>query len=389
MRVLSTEVFRRHKDGRPVVNGFLTYISATDPVLMLCTGYEDYSDAYDDFSICVSEDNGRTWSDPMSWLAGRNVEGGRVRYAEPGVFFDRDTGKLIALTDENFYPNDKLDVDGVCRVVLSTYDPASGLWTGPELLDLTPGRYLAMSFSFPIKTTTGTLLFPAMRPLLGPDSKPIHYKGCWAPADECLTVIGDYLPNGDLSWSVGSPPPVDVERTSRGLDENTIAELSDGRLVIVCRGDNSMFPEKQGYKWVCFSDDGARTWSAPTPLGCDRGEPLESSATGSALFRSFLDGKLYWMGNLCVGGQRAKGNYPRVPLVVAEVQEEPFAIKRDTITIIGDRAPGEPPQVQMSNFRFYQDRVTGDLVVYVTRYAERSAKDWMLADYYRIRVAMG
>lgn len=388
MRLLSTEVFRPHKDGRPVVNGFLTYISATEPVLMLCTGYEDYSDAYDDFSISVSEDNGRTWSEPATWMAGRNTENGRMRYAEPAAFFDQDTGKLIVLIDENFYPNDKLDVDGVCRVVQNIYDPATGVWTGPEPLDLTPGRYLAVSFPFPIKSSTGALLFPAMRPLLDPDGKPFHYKGCWATADECLTIIGEYAPDGKIGWSVGNPPAIDVEQTSRGLDENAIAELPDGRLVIVCRGDNSMFPEKPGYKWVCFSDDGARTWSTPTPLVCDKGPPFESSATGSALFRSIRDGKLYWMGNLCTSGQRAKGNYPRVPLVVAEMQEEPFALKRDTVTIIGDRAPGEPEQVQMSNFRFYQDRENGDLVVFVTRYAERSAKDWMLADYYRIRVAM-
>ena len=42
----------------------------------------------------------------------------------------------------------------------------------------------------------------------------------------------------------------------------------------------------------------------------------------------------------------------------------------------------------MSDFRFYQDRRTGDLVVFVTRYAERNARDWMLADYYRYRVEL-
>jgi len=77
-----------------------------------------------------------------------------------------------------------------------------------------------------------------------------------------------------------------------------------------------------------------------------------------------------------------------VPLVVAEVQEQPFALKRDTITVIGDRAPGEPEKVQVSNFRFYQDRLTGELVVFVTRYAERSEQDWLLADYYRYRVEL-
>jgi hypothetical protein len=42
----------------------------------------------------------------------------------------------------------------------------------------------------------------------------------------------------------------------------------------------------------------------------------------------------------------------------------------------------------MSNFRFYQDRETGDLVLFYTRYSERSTKDWMDADYYRLRVRL-
>ena len=64
MRVLSVDVLRQHQKGRPVVNGFVSYISATEPQLMLCTGFEDYSDGYDDFSTTVSRDNGRTWSAP-------------------------------------------------------------------------------------------------------------------------------------------------------------------------------------------------------------------------------------------------------------------------------------------------------------------------------------
>lgn len=386
MRLRSVEVFRRHENGRPVVNGFLTYVSAVDPVLMLCTGFEDYSDGYDDFTVSLSHDNGVTWGERLPWLASRLVSEGRLRYAEPAALFDADTGKVLVLVDENLYPKDTLDVDGVCGVRLMTFDAASQTWSGPQPVDLTPGRSLAVSFGFPIKTSRGRLLFPAMRPLLGADGKPVHYPGCWATADEPLTVIGEYGATGEVAWHLGRPAPVDVKQTSRGLNENTIAELQDGRLAMVCRGDNSMFPERPGYKWLCFSEDGAESWSAPVPLPCDRGEPLESSSTGSALFRSPHTGKLYWLGNLCTRGQRANGNYPRVPLVVAEVQEEPFALKRDSLFIIGDQGPGEPEQVQMSNFRFYQDRVNGDLVVFVTRYAERSAKDWMLADYYRYRV---
>ena len=92
------------------------------------------------------------------------------------------------------------------------------------------------------------------------------------------------------------------------------------------------------------------------------------------------------MGNLAMDGRRANGNWPRSPLVIAEVQEEPFALIRESITVIDQQAPGESDQVQMSNFRFYQDRDTGDVSVFLSRFGEHSAKEWYLADYYRYRL---
>jgi len=164
--------------------------------------------------------------------------------------------------------------------------------------------------------------------------------------------------------------------------------LADGRFAMILRGDNSMLPGRPGYKWLSFSEDHCGTWSDPVPLPCDAGEPIESGSNGSALFRSATDGQLYWMGTLCIEGVRPRGNWPRTPLLIAQVREEPFAIRRDTITVIDRQQPGEPPEVQHSNFRFYQDRETGDVVLFLTRYGERGATDWMLADYYRYRIAL-
>jgi hypothetical protein len=206
--------------------------------------------------------------------------------------------------------------------------------------------------------------------------------------DEALTLIGDPQPGGAFRWRLGQAARIDPQVSSRGLDENALAELSDGRIAMVCRGDNSMFPDRPGYKWLCLSSDDGASWSAPVPFPCDRGEPIESGANGSAFFRSIKTGKLYWIGNLCIHGVRPRGNFPRAPLTVCEVREDPVAIRRDTISVIDQQRDGEPPEVQHSNFRFYQDRETGDLVLFLTRYGERSADQWMLADYYRYRVAI-
>lgn len=386
MRLRSRELFRKHDSGRPVTNGFVTYISNDDPILMLRTGYEDYSDAYDDYSDSVSFDNGRTWTVPQLRLKSCDVEGGKVRYAEPAALFDPDTERLIVITDRVLYPPDELDVDAQYSLALETYDPATGEWSGPALLEFDHPFGVAVSFCSPIKTSTGRLIFPAQSHMMGDDGKPLHYKGCWSPAGVIVHVLGDYRNDGSIGWKLSSPVVPNLENTSRGFYEPAIAELCDGRLAMILRGDNSMFPERPGYKWLSFSEDNGETWSAPVPLPCDEGDPFESSSTGSALFRSIKTGKLYWIGNLCIHGRRPNGNYPRTPLVIAEVQEVPFALRRGTITVIDQRAAHEPEEVQMSNFRFYQDRENGDLVVFLTRYAEVSARDWKRADYYRYRV---
>lgn len=388
MKLVSRERFMTHENGRPVFPGFVTYLSNDAPALLHCWGREDYSDAYDDYMDQLSYDNGRTWTEPTLHLKSYEVEGGKMRLIEPAALFDPDSEKLLVITNRVFYPEDRLDVDATYTSVLDVYDPTTGQWSGLTPLEFDQPYGVAMSFCFPIKTSKGRLVFPGQTHLLDDDGKPVHYRGCWSPAGRIVHILGDYQPDGSIAWKLSRPLVPDLERTSRGFYEPALAELQDGQFAMILRGDNGIFPERPGYKWLSFSKDHCETWTEPVPLPCDEGDPIESGSNGSALFRSIKTGNLYWMGNLCIDGARPNGNWPRTPIIIAEVQEEPFALKRDTITVIDRQAPGEPPEVQHSNFRFYQDRENGDVVLFLTRYAERSAEDWMLADYYRYRVAL-
>jgi hypothetical protein len=42
----------------------------------------------------------------------------------------------------------------------------------------------------------------------------------------------------------------------------------------------------------------------------------------------------------------------------------------------------------MSSFRFYQDRLSGDIVLFLSRYGEHDPESWKLADHYRCRVSL-
>jgi hypothetical protein len=387
-KLLAKEVFMRHENGRPVVTGFVTYVSNSKPVLMHCFGREDYSDGYDDFAIQVSTDNGKTWSKPEIRWKSSVIPEGRMRYAEPAAYFDSEKQKLIVLIDHTLYPKDKLNVDTDYGLELNIYEPAKRKWTERRKLQFPGERTPAMSFSFPLKTERGHILFPGMRKCIDSEGKAIHYKSTWAPLDEIVTVIGDWGSGSIPTFRLGHALKIDPERSSRGLDENALIALSDGRVAAVCRGDNSAFPDQPGYKWLTFSSDEGEHWSAPVPFSATEGDPIESGANGSAFFRSSKNGKLYWLGNLALRGERAKGNWPRSPLCLVEVQETPLALKRDTIFAVDERTYNDSPRVQMSNFRFYQDRLTGDLVIFLSRYGEQSEKEWMLANYYRYRIEL-
>jgi hypothetical protein len=387
-KLLSKEVFIRHENGRPAASGFVTYIHPTRRILMHCFGRQDYSDGYDDYALSISRDNGKTWSAPEVRWRSSVVPEGKMRYAEPAAFFDAEHGKVIVLIDHTLYPKDKLNVDTEYGLELNIFDTRREKWIERRELKFPGQRTPAMSFSFPIKTSRGRLLFPGMRKTIDATGKAVHFGKTWAPVDEVVTVIGEYGARGELNWRLGQPLNIAPEISSRGLDENTLIELADDRIAAVCRGDNSAFTNKPGYKWLSFSGDDGETWSGPGALPATEGEPIESGANGSALFRSVKNGRLYWMGNLALRGERANGNWPRSPLVIVEVQEEPFALKRETIFAVDERGFNDSPRVQMSNFRFYQDRETGDVVIFLTRYGEHGEKQWMLADYYRYRVKL-
>jgi hypothetical protein len=98
------------------------------------------------------------------------------------------------------------------------------------------------------------------------------------------------------------------------------------------------------------------------------------------MIRSSVTGKLYWMGNITA--EPPRGNSPRYPLVIAEVEEAIPALRRGTVTVVDDRGPGDGPNVQMSNFSFLEDRETRDLEVYLTRIGE-DPDDFWGADVYR------
>ena len=132
-----------------------------------------------------------------------------------------------------------------------------------------------------------------------------------------------------------------------------MAVLRDGRLLVVWRGvtprGTARGSPNPGAKWFAVSSDGGRTLSPVAPWRYSDGTEFYAASSIHRMIRHQGNGRLLaWLGNLSLNPPG--GNHPRHPLVIAEVDEDAAALRRDTVTVIAQRTPVQGPNVQYSNF---------------------------------------
>jgi len=148
------------------------------------------------------------------------------------------------------------------------------------------------------------------------------------------------------------------------MDEPTLGTLADGRLIMVLRGSNDRNPSLPGYKWVSYSTDGGFRWTAPKPWTYRNGDSFFSPSACSQLLRH-SNRKLYWLGHISATNPR--GNRPRYPVYVGEVDQENGLLMRDSLVLIDDRQPGEDEILMLYSPYCREDRQTGQIAVHLSR----------------------
>lgn len=98
-------------------------------------------------------------------------------------------------------------------------------------------------------------------------------------------------------WKAGMSVWLSRDDAFNGLLEADVAELGDGRVLIVWRVTKNG-KEKPAYKYFAVSDDGGLTFSKPEVFRYSDGSYFFSSSTFHRLYRSNKTGKLYWIGNI-------------------------------------------------------------------------------------------
>jgi hypothetical protein len=197
----------------------------------------------------------------------------------------------------------------------------------------------------------------------GPDGE-YHNPGGGYTWTDGAVLIGEWAPDMDrIIWNVSERVAVSPEQSTRGMIEPTVAELPDGRVLMVLRGSNDKGQTLEAYRWYAVSEDQGRTWTDPQPWFYSGGERFYSPSSCSQLLEH-SNGRIYWIGN--ISPENARGNQPRHPLVIGEVDPETLGLLKETICTIDKRRPDDPENILLSNFHANEDRETGEICVYLS-----------------------
>jgi len=179
---------------------------------------------------------------------------------------------------------------------------------------------------------------------------------------ESAVLIGTWLEGGRIEWQLSQRVANTPDRSSRGAFEPTIAELPDGRILMVMRGSSTR--STPGRKWFSISRDGGFTWEPIQPWTYSDGTPFFSPSSCSQLL-PHSSGRLYWLGNITP--RPPAGNSPRYPFVVGLVDPAGGLLVRDSVAVIDDRREGDSDRLMLSNFMACEDRETGDILLHMSR----------------------
>ena len=360
------------------------------------------SDTVDIAFLRHSADGGRTWSAAVEIPTLEHRPGGKLRRALRGGVADPRTGRFVRFHIEGLLPTDD-PLEGmrqwyVCYSVSTDGGrtwPVSGrvIQDGPEFLPEhpLPGVWIGKNCvmvgdlaSVPIFLRDGTLLVPVIITPIGPGGT-YHNPGGGYTYSDAAALRGRWREDGSLRWEMSELIKADPARSTRGMDEPTFAELSDGRVLAVLRGSNQTKSQLPAYRWASWSKDGGRTWTAPEPWTYEDGTNFFSPSSCSQLV-PHSSGRLFWIGN--IAPTNAEGNRPRYPLVIGEVDSRTGRLLRGTVRPVDDRGPGDGEMLSLSNFSAREDRATGEIVVNLSRLFQRSKPGEMnwTSDAYLYRV---
>lgn len=354
------------------------YLSAAAPHMLRVRVSEVGDDIYDVCQISYSTDDGRTWGDDQPYQVSFATPAGMVRQGYGTPVADPHTGRLVVLDSTSVLPTDGMlealtytfptyrvsDDGGITwlfddRIIhqgaeFSAQHPLPEVWTAKNAVHYS---------NMPFFDSAGRLIAPVQMTRLSPDGTLFCPPGALS-FHEMMVLVGTWQDDGRLRWEASERIIMEPDVSTRGAIEGAVAEMPDGRFLMVMRGSNAGNPSLPGHKWTCVSDDGCRSWSRPQPWTHEDGTRFHSPSSYSTIL-THANGRYYWVGNICE--DNPEGNGPDYPLLVGTVDPESLLLERDSLLEVDTYQPDDPAPVHLRNFSLYEERSSGDLVLRMTR----------------------
>ena len=390
------------------VNGYAYYTQAAGPDRICRYSEQTESDKADVAYQRHSTDNGRSWSEAAQQITHLQDPKGTIRTGRHPGFVDPERDLLLVMIMQALLPTDN-PLEGMKHWTLhyslsddggrteyhqgqviqsgkgfSSDHPLPGVWTGKN------AAMIGDTTCRPIHIRSGQILQPIQITPIGPDGEYENPGGGYTYHDAAV-LIGTWNESRQLDWTLSERVRADPNLSTRGMIEPTLAQFPDGQILMVMRGSNDVKPNLPGRRWMSLSADDGQHWTAPKPWTYEEGAPFYSpSACSQLLVHS--SGQIYWIGN--ISPTNSKGNHPRYPLVLGDVDRKTMCLKRATLCTLDTRGPEDAERTQISNFFAEEDRETGEIRIYAAPLfrkpptAEKPRLDWT-ADLWLYRIDVG
>lgn len=380
-----------------------------------------------DVLLLRSSDNGKTWGEAQPIHTDDPVAAGLSRSISVSCFYlDPDNGLLVRFLYDVISKGGELaygDASGygphTGRIFYEISRDAGRTWGPRRQLIERGSRYnarhwardvwygrssLCIEGQTPHRRRDGTIVIPAylwptdeyMSARFEEQRWPAELRTDASYFIESRCLLLRWQPDlSGLDFASGGPMIADGGYTSAGTlgsDEAAVAYLDDQRWFAVIRtgtGHVADFAQRGVImlRQCLTTTDGGATWSKSEPLRFDDGGTVFSPCAWSQFVASSRTGKWYWVGNILP--RASDGNCdPRYPLQIVELDAKTLRLKRDTVTVIEDKAPEDDKWVRFSNFRVYEERGSGDLILLMTKSYCEFAPPGLPCPAYRYRITL-